>query len=211
MDSYVPRVVDAEIEAATHTAGAVVIRGARAVGKTESVRRVAASELRLDTSDPRAVLARAQPSTALEGAVPRLLDEWQVVPALWNEVRHAVDDRHGPGQFLLTGSTWPDDAPARHSGAGRFRQVTMRTMSLVETGDSTGTISLAGLFEDPGVPLADSGSGLRDVVSRIVRGGGPGGSGPARVRPWPRPAPTSRTSASTTFPQSLGRVAIPGA
>ena len=89
MAGYVPRIVDQQIGVALNVAGAVVLRGTRAVGKTESARRVAASELRLDSSDPRAVLARTQPASALEGLVPRLLDEWQVVPELWNEVRHA--------------------------------------------------------------------------------------------------------------------------
>lgn len=124
---------------------AVVLRGTRAVGKTESARRMAASELRLDSSDPRAVLARTQPTSALEGPVPRLLDEWQVVPELWNEVCRGVDDRRASGQFLLTGSAWPNDDQLLHSGAGRFAQVTMRTMTLAETGDSTAAVSAASL------------------------------------------------------------------
>lgn len=173
MPLYVPRIVDDEISRSLSSAGAVVLRGTRAVGKTESARRVAASELRLDSTDPRAVLARAQPGSALDGAMPRLLDEWQVVPELWNEVRHAVDDRQATGQFLLTGSAWPNDSHLLHSGAGRFAQVTMRTMSLAETGDSTGEVSLAALFDDR-VPLAESASDFAGLVRRLVRGGWPG-------------------------------------
>lgn len=173
MTGYVPRIVDEEIRTALNAAGAVVLRGTRAVGKTESARRVAASELRLDSSDPRAVLARTQPTSALEGPVPRLLDEWQVVPELWNEVRHAVDDRRASGQFLLTGSAWPNDDHLLHSGAGRFAQVTMRTMALAETGDSTAAVSLTELFSGD-LPLAESSTDFAALVGRIVRGGWPG-------------------------------------
>lgn len=140
------RVTDASIEALLATTSALVLQGARAVGKTESARRVARSELRLDSADPRAVLAREQPATALAGDTPRLLDEWQLVPALWNEVRHAVDDRRASGQFILSGSAVPDDDVLRHSGAGRFAHVTMRTMTFAETGESNAKVSLRGLL-----------------------------------------------------------------
>lgn len=173
MKSYVPRIVDDEISRALTASGAVALRGARAVGKTESARRLAASELRLDSSDPRALLARTQPGSALDGPAPRLLDEWQVVPVLWNEVRHAVDDRRATGQFLLTGSAWPNDDQLLHSGAGRFAQVTMRTMSLAETGDSTAAVSLAGLLSGD-LPLAESAADFTALVGRLVRGGWPG-------------------------------------
>lgn len=112
MRTYRARVVDAEIDAALGSAGAVVIGGARAVGKAESARRVSASEIRLDSGDPRAILAREQPETALRGDVPRLLDEYQAIPDLWNEVRRAVDHRGVPGQLVLTGSATPTMTPA---------------------------------------------------------------------------------------------------
>ena len=185
MEHYAPRVVDTELETAVATAGAVVVRGARAIGKTESARRLAASELRLDAGDARAVLAREQPSTALDGETPRLLDKWQLAPGLWNEVRRAVDARRQPGQFILTGSAKLDEDPLRHSGAGRFRQVQMRTMSFAETGHSTGSVSLDSLFDDEPVPVAESEISLADVVARIVVGGWPGwfdrGEGTARA------------------------------
>lgn len=174
MERYLSRVSDAELERLASSSGAIVIEGARATGKTESARRLAASELRLDSADPLAVLARSQPSVALAGAVPRLLDEWQMAPGLWNEVRHAVDDRGRAGQFILTGSATPDDDPTRHSGAGRFGRVLMRTMTLSESGQSTGAVSLAGLLAGEPTPVAESELDLLSVVRRIVTGGWPG-------------------------------------
>jgi len=174
MKQYVPRVVDAEIEAALSSAGAVVLRGARAVGKTESARRLAASEIRLDSAEPLAALARQQPGVALQGDAPRLIDEWQLVPAIWNEVRHEVDKRALTGQFILSGSAIPDDDHIRHSGAGRFRRVSMRTMTLAETGHSTAAVSLRALLAGATPETAVSQAEFEDVVRRVVTGGWPG-------------------------------------
>ncbi|MDR1295529.1 MAG: DUF4143 domain-containing protein [Bifidobacteriaceae bacterium] len=168
-----PRVVDPELTESLASAGAVVLRGARAVGKSETARQQAKSELRLDGDSPRAVLARSQPSTALEGDQPRLLDEWQVAPGLWNQVRRAVDDEPGPGRFIVTGSAQPDDDPARHSGAGRFTRLLMRTMTLAESGHSTGAVTLTGILSGT-VGLRESCIGFHQVVSRLVTGGWPG-------------------------------------
>jgi len=172
--TYVRRIVDTEVEAALASIGAVALRGARAVGKTETALQVAASVLRLDIADPRARLARVQPETALPGDTPRLLDEWSLVPALWNEVRHEVDRRQQVGQFILTGSTWPNEEVLRHSGAGRFRHITMRTMTLSETGHSNGIISLASLLSPEALPAVASEQSFRDVIARLVVGGWPG-------------------------------------
>jgi hypothetical protein len=188
MDGYAPRVIDAELADALRTSGAVAVRGARATGRTESARRPSASELRLDSQDPRAVLARQEPATALPGDIPRLLDEWQLAPGRWNEVRHAVDDRRALGRSILTGSASPDQDPLRHSGVGRFHQVRLRTMTFTETGHSSGDVSLKDLFamacgtagqDDAGATdrpgaLAESGADLRDVATRLVVGGWPG-------------------------------------
>ncbi|MDR1213691.1 MAG: DUF4143 domain-containing protein [Propionibacteriaceae bacterium] len=168
-----PRVADSELSVALASAGAVVVRGARAVGKSETARQQAKSELRLDDDSPRAVLARSQPSTALDGDQPRLLDEWQVALGLWNQVRHAVDDEPGPGRFILTGSARPDDDPSRHSGAGRFRRLLMRTMTLAESGDSTGAVTLTDILSGS-VGLHESRTDFQQVVSRLVTGGWPG-------------------------------------
>lgn len=174
MEDYIPRIVDSEIGEGLATSGALVLRGPRAVGKTESARRYASSELRLDGGDPMAVLAREQPSTALGGAVPRLLDEWQFAPGLWNEVRHEVDRRREPGQFILSGSAVPSETEVMHSGAGRFRQMRMRTMSFVETGDSTGEVSLRALLAGGDIPVVQASTDFKRVIERIVVGGWPG-------------------------------------
>lgn len=174
MPEYLNRTVDAELRTALETTGAIVVQGARAVGKTETARQFARSELRLDSADARAVLAREQPITALEGNTPRLLDEWQLVPALWNEVRRAVDDRRSPGQFILSGSAVPDDDAIRHSGAGRFQRLMMRTLSLQESGESTAEVSLAQLLAGRDPALAESDVDFAQLVSRLVVGGWPG-------------------------------------
>lgn len=174
MTEYIPRVVDADIEQALASAGAVVLKGTRAVGKTESARRVVASELRLDSADPLAMLAREQPQAALPGKPPRLLDEWQLVPMLWNEVRHAVDDRRESGQFILSGSAMPEDDQIRHSGAGRFSEIMMRTMSFAETGHSTSGVSLGKLLAGGELEVTSSETSFESVVQRIVTGGWPG-------------------------------------
>lgn len=180
VENYRPRVVDAELAETLSSAGALPVQGARATGTTESARRLAASELRLDSAEPRALLAREQPATALPGDAPRLLDEWQLVPGLWNEARHAVDDRNLPGQFILAGSASPDRDPLRHSGAGRFRHVLMRTMTFAETGHATGAVSLRGLFDGPPQDLPESQIDFPAVVNRLVVGGWPGWSAPGR-------------------------------
>ncbi|MGO3146391.1 MAG: ATP-binding protein [Leucobacter sp.] len=174
MAGYIDRIVDVEIREALETAGALVLRGARAIGKTESARQQALSELRLDSSDARGLLAREQPATALPGATPRLLDEWQFSPGIWNEVRHEVDRRQEPGQFILSGSAVPNDSEIMHSGAGRFRQVQMRTMTFAESGESSGVVSLRSLMRGDIPGVFESEVQLQQVVERIVVGGWPG-------------------------------------
>lgn len=172
--SYLSRSVDPAFEDAVNSSGAVVLRGARAVGKTETAKQLAKSVLYLDSSDPLAMLARQQPSVALAGESPRLLDEWQLVPQLWNDVRHRVDEVKRPGQFILSGSVAPLEDSFRHSGAGRFRQILMRTMTLQESGESTGEVSLAGLLRGEVPAVAQSPVGFGQVIQRIVTGGWPG-------------------------------------
>ncbi len=109
--SYLPRIADAELEERLAGVGAVVIEGPRACGKTETARNVAASEALLDTDDNMRRAVDVNPALVLEGETPRLIDEWQVEPAIWNHVRRAVDDRGVPGQFILTGSAMPADVP----------------------------------------------------------------------------------------------------
>lgn len=169
--TYRARVVDAEVEAGLSALGAVAIEGPRACGKTWTATRSSRSAVRLD--DPGiAELAAIDPAAVLDGATPRLIDEWQLVPTLWNAVRRAVDDRQSPGQFILTGSAVLPPDSTRHSGAGRMVRVRMRPMSLWESGESTGEVSIGDLFDgEPQRGHADH-SPLA-TLAPAVRGGWP--------------------------------------
>ena len=169
---YRPRVVDAELAASLEAAGAVVIEGPKACGKTETGRRLARSEVRIDTTAARQAFA-VSPALLLEGASPRLLDEWQVEPGLWNEVRHAVDDRQDKGQFILTGSAVPRDDPGRHPGPGRFIHLRMRPMTLAETGYSSKRASFADILAGEQASVPDPGLSVPEIAERIVVGGWP--------------------------------------
>lgn len=171
--TYWPRIVDAELLARLERAGAVVIEGPKACGKTETARQLAASEVLLDVDEAMREAVRIAPALVLAGDVPRLLDEWQIEPTLWNHVRRAVDDRKANGQFILTGSAVPADDTTRHTGAGRLTRLVMRPMTLRESGHSVGTISLDGLMTGAMPSVTDPGLTLTDLVDRIVTGGWP--------------------------------------
>ena len=169
---YLPRIVDEQIRADLAVMGAIVLEGPKACGKTETARQHAASEVRLDVDETAAELARLDPGLVLDGPTPRLIDEWQVEPRIWNAVRRAVDDRGEPGQFLLTGSATPAPDALRHSGAGRMARIQMKPMSLWESGDSTGQVSLDALFD--GEPAhGRSEQTVADYAQLITRGGWP--------------------------------------
>jgi uncharacterized protein len=172
--SYHPRIVDRELRARLGAVGAVVIEGPKACGKTATARQVAASEVLLDV-DPNARRAIAvDPALVLDGPTPRLIDEWQIEPTIWNYVRRAIDDRSDPGQFILTGSAVPPDDLTRHTGAGRLTRLRMRPMSLFETDHSAGTISLADLLKSEAHPSADPGLTVADIATEVALGGWPG-------------------------------------
>lgn len=171
--AYLPRVVDAEFEARLAAAGAVVIEGPKACGKTETARQRAASSVLLDVDENARRAATVDPSLVLDGPAPRLIDEWQVEPGLWNHVRRAVDDRGTTGQFVLTGSSVPSDDVARHTGAGRFSFLRMRPMTLFETGHTNGAVSLAALFDGEAPRADDPGLSVGDLADRITAGGWP--------------------------------------
>lgn len=171
--AYLPRIVDAELEARLAAAGAVVIEGPKASGKTETARQRAASSVLLDIDENARRAAAVDPALVLEGAAPRLIDEWQIEPGIWNHVRRAVDDRRIAGQFVLTGSSVPADDAARHTGAGRFSFLRMRPMTLFETGHTNGAISLAALLAGEPPRSDDPGLSVRDLTERIAAGGWP--------------------------------------
>jgi len=170
---YRPRVVDLQLTQSLEAIGAVLVEGPRACGKTETARRAARSEVRMDTPAARQTYAVA-PALVLDGEPPHLIDEWQVEPDLWNDIRHAVDDRRATGQFILTGSSVPRDDERRHSGAGRFIHVRMRPMTLAEAGYSSGRVSLAAVLGGEHVAAPDPGISVGDLAERIVTGGWPG-------------------------------------
>jgi hypothetical protein len=169
---YLPRVLDSQLTADLQALGAVVIEGPRASGKTRTAQEHAASVVRLDDDPQMLTAARIDPHLVLEGPTPRLIDEWHLVPGVWNAVRRAVDDRGGVGHFILTGSASPVPDDQRHSGAGRMVVTRMRTMSSQESGTSTGRVSLAALFG--GEPARGSSERrVPDYVEDVVRGGWP--------------------------------------
>lgn len=171
---YRPRVIDGRVLRALRAAGAVVVEGARASGKTMTALHAASSYAFIDDPEVQQVLEIA-PRSVLEGEAPRLLDEWQVAPEIWNLVRRAVDADPEPGRFILTGSAVPADDITRHTGAGRFLRLRQRTMSWSEKFDrSPGPVSLAALFEGER-PTADpsAGSELDEVIDGVLRPGFP--------------------------------------
>ena len=171
---YRPRVADGELAARLVATGAVLIEGPRGCGKTATGLRAAASAIRLDVDDEARAAGLLAPGLLLDGAKPRLIDEWQLVPAIWNHVRREVDNLGGrPGQFILTGSAVPADDITRHSGALRFSRLRMRPMSLAEAGWSSGDISLAALLAGGTAAAPDPGLDIRDVADRVVVGGWP--------------------------------------
>nr|WP_274606999.1 DUF4143 domain-containing protein [Agrococcus sp. KRD186] len=155
-------------------AGAVLVEGPKACGKTATASRHVSSIVRVDTDPTVAGQVQADPALVLEGARPRLLDEWQVHPELWNAVRRAVDDAPERGQFVLTGSTAPASDAVRHSGAGRFARLRMRTMSLFESGDSDATVSVADLLNGSAPRASTAELDFDALLARIARGGWPG-------------------------------------
>lgn len=171
---YRPRIVDPELAARLAATGAVVIEGPKGCGKTATARQVARSEVLLDVDENARRAIAIDPSLVLDGPVPRLFDEWQLEPTLWNHLRRAVDARQQPGQFILTGSAAPTDDITRHTGAARITRLRMRPMSLFETGHATGAISLAALLAGESARSQESTLTITDLATLVVIGGWPG-------------------------------------
>lgn len=177
MKKYFPRIADKLLKNALESSGAVLIEGAKWCGKTRTASEIANSILYLqdpDNRDSNIQAASIKPSLLLKGETPRLIDEWQVAPVLWDAVRHEIDKRGEEGQFILTGSATPLlDASISHTGTGRISRIKMRPMSLYESNESTGEVSLEKLF--CGNFEVDSISNLEveNIAYSIVRGGWP--------------------------------------
>lgn len=170
---YKNRISDEELNRKLSASGAVLIRGAKACGKTESAKQLANSVIHLDRDEQAQLLFDTAPKRLLMGDTPRLIDEWQVIPKLWDYVRHEVDNRKKNAQFILTGSAHPEESAKMHSGAGRFTIVDMRTMSWQELGLSTGLVKLSDLFEGKPIEIQDDRTELELIVNQIIKGGFP--------------------------------------
>lgn len=150
-----------------------MVEGPKACGKTETARRQAGSEVLLDVDEEAREAAEVNPGLILAGETPRLIDEWQVAPGIWNHVRREVDRRDGPGQFILAGSAQPTDDETRHTGAGRVSRLRMRPMSLYEAGAGNGEVSLVDLLGGGRAEAVNPGLELQDVAEVLCRGGWP--------------------------------------
>ena len=177
---YKKRIFDALLKDALEAKGAVVVRGPKWCGKTTTAEQVAKSVVYMndpESAEPNLLTAQMRPSRLLSGATPRLIDEWQDAPQLWDAIRYDVDHSHEFGKFILTGSAVPPEKKKkkliRHTGTGRFAWLTMRPMSLFESGESTGSVSLGDLF-DGRMELGDSAPNkLEDIAYLACRGGWP--------------------------------------
>ena len=176
-NEYRPRIIDKKIEEYLSVFGAVCIEGPKWCGKTWSSSYHSKSEIMIGDPDgnfQNRKLAEMSPSLVLEGETPRLIDEWQEVPALWDAVRHKVDQKNEKGQYILTGSATPNHKGIMHSGAGRIGRLRMRPMSLFESGASSGTVSLKDLCNGNLTPAMTGEVDLRKITELIYRGGWPG-------------------------------------
>lgn len=174
---YKHRIADGILEKKLRSKGAVLIEGPKWCGKTTTAERQARSILYMDNPasfESNLQMAEIDPGILLEGDTPRLVDEWQLAPKLWDTVRFEVDHRHQVGQFILTGSAVPSDEESmQHSGTGRFSWLTMRPMSLYESGESNGKVSLSHLFESCENIVATNSLRIDDIAFLICRGGWP--------------------------------------
>lgn len=179
-ERYRPRVLDRQVEEYLSAFGAVCIEGPKWCGKTWTSSYHSQSAIYL--GDPAGnfqnrQLAQLSPALVLEGEYPRLIDEWQEVPPLWDAVRYKVDQDSRKGQFILTGSATPNHKGILHSGAGRIGRIRMRPMSLWESGDSSGRVSLERLCRGELTPAMTGEVDLKALIALIIRGGWPGSLG----------------------------------
>ncbi|RFD74733.1 AAA family ATPase [Gardnerella vaginalis] len=176
MKEYLPRIADKLLEERLDAKGAILIEGPKWCGKTTTAKQKAKSFISMDLPDMTKQyqqMVELSPSTLLEGETPRLIDEWQIAPNIWNAVRYEVDNRDEFGQFILTGSAVPNEFDdSMHTGIGRISRLLMRPMSLYESKDSSGEVSLRDLFEDKNISAINETS-LEEIAFFICRGGWP--------------------------------------
>lgn len=170
---YIKRIIESELLANLSVTGAVLIKGPKSCGKTETSKQFAKSMLSLDRDKQVPIIMATNPSLLLVGDTPRLIDEWQVYPEIWNYIKHEVDDRKAKGQFILTGSSNPNDNVKLHSGAGRFTVVQMDTMTWQELGYSTATVKMSDLLSGETDDFFDEAISLDFIIDKILIGGWP--------------------------------------
>lgn len=167
------RIADGEIAEALDSAPIVIIEGPKACGKTWTGRHHARSEASFEQDEQARAQARLLPRLFLDGTEPRLIDEWQIVPEIWNTIRHLADEERRNGRFVLTGTARPSADGIRHSGAGRIMRIRLRPMSLSETGTSTRQVSLGGLAEGEACAADRPAMRVPELVEELCRGGWP--------------------------------------
>ena len=177
MSEYKKRIVDTLLEKKLKGKGAVLIQGPKWCGKTTTAEQIAKSVLYManpEDKEQNLTLADLSPKLLLEGETPRLIDEWQLAPKLWDSVRFEVDHRNEEGQFILTGSSIPANmSEVSHSGTGRFSWLTMRPMTLHESGESSGDVSLQELFLSKKKITGINKLSIEDIAYLCCRGGWP--------------------------------------
>ena len=177
MKKYRKRIADEILKRKLEGKGAVLIEGPKWCGKTTTAEQLASSILYMDDPEKKEqniAMSELNPKRLLKGSAPRLIDEWQLAPKLWDTIRFEVDHRGELGQFILTGSAVPADTKQiTHSGTGRFTWLTMRPMSLYESGDSTGEVSIKNLFDTQAEIDGASGLSIDRLAFLVCRGGWP--------------------------------------
>jgi predicted AAA+ superfamily ATPase len=171
--AYIKRLIEGDLRRKMSASGAVLIKGPKSCGKTETASQYAKSILRMDRDPQVSVIMKTNPGLLLEGATPRLIDEWQEQPEIWNYVRHEVDERKSKGVFILTGSANPPENVRLHSGAGRFTVLQMDTMTWQELGYSSGMVKLSDLLKGTIFDYYEPAISLEDIIERICIGGWP--------------------------------------
>ncbi len=180
MSKYYERIMDKCIKEELEAFGAVLINGPKWCGKTTTAKRYSKSDINMQNPAQKnnyLNIAKINPTLLLEGEKPRLIDEWQVAPEIWDAIRNDVDDKQQQGLYILTGSSKVDESRIGHSGVGRISRVLMRTMSLYESQDSNGEISLEDIFDSDRSISSKSPLNIKDIALLIIRGGWPSSIG----------------------------------